>query len=133
MTSAIDIRCVGMERTAANDGELSGGGGCLTDSSDLSTQIGYSTLAFTALMCMASKAGLDVGWSKYDVDGRLHFGGGWVLGWIKTPSGLLACRHIEEFINLSADLEKPCCITDSEQDQTLKALVELSACSLFNW
>lgn len=81
---------------------------------------------FIALMSMASARGLDCGWSRNHSDGLPCFGGGWVIGWITTPSGRQARYHMEDSRPLLPGLERPVGSPWNGIEETLDALAELA-------
>lgn len=81
---------------------------------------------FLALMTMASKAGMECGWSRNHDDGKPCFGGGWVIAWITAPSGKQARYHMEDSRPLNPALEKEIGSAWNGNEETLSALAELS-------
>lgn len=81
---------------------------------------------FIAVMNLCSKLGLDCGWSKKHSDGELCFGGGWVICWITTPTGLQARYHMEDFRHLPKHLERPLGSKWNGEHETIEALAEIS-------
>ena len=81
---------------------------------------------FIALMNLAEKQDLKVGWSKKHSDGELCFGGGWIVAWIVAPSGLQARYHIKDNVPIPARFEKKIATVWNEKDENLNALAEIS-------
>lgn len=87
---------------------------------------------FLVLLAVAAQNDLQMGWSKRHSDGELCFGGGWVLAWITTPSGLQARYHLNESFILENKGLAPLMYFQNEKapvwngvNETLEALVEL--------
>ena len=81
---------------------------------------------FLALIHLAHLAGMDCGWSRRHDDGELCFGGGWVIAWITTPSGLQARYHMEDNRPLPAELEQRLGSPWNGREETIDALAELA-------
>ena len=81
---------------------------------------------FLALMAMADRTGLDVGWSRNHADGNPCFGGGWVIAWITAPSGKQARYHMEDTRSLQLHLEQPLGSPWNEKEETIDALREIA-------
>jgi hypothetical protein len=89
----------------------------------------HRSMLTLALLNMAKLRGLEVGWSRRHSDGELCFGGGWVLVWLTTPSGLQMRYHMKDTYALFADSERDAAPVWNGDEETLHALAELAEMS----
>ena len=81
---------------------------------------------FLAVMSLAHAAGFECGWSRKHSDGELCFGGGWVIAWVISRSGLKAVYHMEDSRPLPASLERDLGDPWNGKEETMDALSEIA-------